>query len=60
MEKSREDALNFVESRIKEYDVALRQLEAQRQQVVMRMEQLQEQMNMMLQQSAAVAAGAQR
>src|SRR3990170_1638799 len=33
VEKSREDALNYVEARIKEYDVAVRQLEAQRQEL---------------------------
>jgi prefoldin alpha subunit len=51
MEKSREDALNFVESRIKEYDVAMRQLEGQRQEIAMRMEQMQGQINMMLRSS---------
>ncbi|NOJ26895.1 MAG: prefoldin subunit alpha [Nitrososphaera sp.] len=48
VEKSREDALNFVEARIKEYEVALRQFEAQRQEIAMHMEQLQEQVNQML------------
>lgn len=48
VEKSREDALNYIEARIKEYDVALRQFEAQRQEVAMRMEELQEQINHML------------
>lgn len=49
VEKGRDDALNFVESRIKEYDLAMRQLEAQRQEIAMRMEQMQGQINMMLQ-----------
>lgn len=48
VEKSREDALNYVEARIKEYEVAVRQLGAQRQEVAMRMEQIQEQVNVML------------
>jgi prefoldin alpha subunit len=48
LEKSREDALNFVESRIKEYEVAMRQLEAQRQEIAMRMEQMQQQINSVL------------
>lgn len=48
IEKSRDDALNFVEARIKEYEVALRQLEGQRQEIAMRMEQMQQQINMML------------
>lgn len=48
IEKSRDDALNFVESRIKEYGVAMRQLEGQRQEIAMRMEQMQQQINTML------------
>jgi prefoldin alpha subunit len=48
VEKSREDALNYVESRIKEYEVAARQLEAQRQEIAMRMDQLQSQINQMI------------
>jgi prefoldin alpha subunit len=48
VEKSRDDALNYVEVRIKEYEVAMRQLEGQRQQIAMQMEQVQEQVNMML------------
>src|SRR5918911_2880914 len=39
IEKTRDDALNYVESRIKEYEVAARQLEAQRQQIEMHMNQ---------------------
>ena len=49
LEKSREDALNYVESRIKEYEVAARQLEAQRQEITMRINQLQSQINQMVQ-----------
>ena len=48
LEKSREDALNYVEARIKEYEVAARQLEAQRQDIAMRMEQMQSQINQMI------------
>ncbi|MEM3094558.1 MAG: prefoldin subunit alpha [Nitrososphaera sp.] len=48
LEKSREDALNYVESRIKEYEVAARQLDAQRQEIAMRMEQMQAQINQMI------------
>jgi prefoldin alpha subunit len=48
LEKNREDALNYVESRIKEYEVAARQLEAQRQEIAMRMEQVQAQINQMI------------
>jgi prefoldin alpha subunit len=48
VEKNREDALNYVECRIKEYEVAARQLEAQRQELAMRMDQLQSQINQMI------------
>lgn len=48
IEKSREDSLNYVETRIKEYEVAARQLEAQRQEIAMRMEQTQAQINQMI------------
>ncbi|HEY7506099.1 MAG TPA: prefoldin subunit alpha [Nitrososphaera sp.] len=48
VEKSRNDALNYVEARIKEYEVAARQLEAQRQEMETRMEQMQAQINQML------------
>jgi prefoldin alpha subunit len=49
IEKSREDALNYVETRIKEYEIAARQLEAQRQEIAMRINQLQSQINQMIQ-----------
>ena len=48
VEKSRQDALNYVEARIKEYDVAGRQLESQRQEIEMRMQQVQAHINQML------------
>ena len=49
IEKTREDALNYVETRIKEYEIAARQLEAQRQEITMRINQLQSQINQMIQ-----------
>ena len=49
IEKSREDALNYVEARIKEYELASKQLEAQRQEIAMRINQLQSQINQMIQ-----------
>ena len=49
IEKSREDALNYVETRIKEYEVGARELEAQRQEIAMRINQLQSQINQMIQ-----------
>ena len=48
VEKNREDTLNYVEARIKEYEVAARQLEAQRQEIAMRMDQIQAQVNQMI------------
>jgi prefoldin alpha subunit len=48
VEKNREDALNYVEARIKEYEVAARQLEVQRQEIAMRMDHLQSQINQMI------------
>ncbi|HET7390922.1 MAG TPA: prefoldin subunit alpha [Nitrososphaeraceae archaeon] len=51
IEKSREDTINYIESRIKEFEIALRQLANQKQQIEMRMEQIQGQVNQMLQQT---------
>ena len=45
LEKNRDDALNYVETRIKEYEIAARQLEAQRQEIAMRMDRVQAQIN---------------
>src|ERR671938_1137795 len=58
VEKSREDTVNYIESRIKEFEVALRQLSSQKQQIEMRMEQLQKQVNQMLQQSSGGSSSA--
>ena len=41
VEKSREDAINYIESRLKEFEIALKQLIGQKQQVTLRMEQIQ-------------------
>ena len=48
IEKNRDDTLNYVESKLKEYEVAGRQLESQRQEIAMRMDQLQSQINQMI------------
>ena len=58
VEKSRQDAVNYIESRIKEFEVASRQLAEQKQQVDLRMTQIQEQLNQMLQQSSGAQQGA--
>jgi prefoldin alpha subunit len=55
IEKSREDTINYIESRIKEFEIALRQLANQKQQIGMRMEQIQGQINQMLQQTGTAA-----
>ena len=55
IEKSREDTVNYIQSRIKEFEVALRQLAVQKQQIEMRMEQIQGQVNQMLQQTGTGA-----
>lgn len=53
IEKSREDTLNYIESKIREFEIALRQLVNQKQQIEMRMEQIQNQINQMLKQAPA-------
>jgi prefoldin alpha subunit len=49
IEKTREDSMNYVEARIKEFELALTQLLGQKQQIAMRMEQVQGQINQLLQ-----------
>jgi prefoldin alpha subunit len=49
IEKSKEDTINYIESKIKEFEVALGQLVSQKEQISMRMEQIQGQVNQMLQ-----------
>jgi prefoldin alpha subunit len=56
VEKTREDAINYVEAKIKEFDLALRQLLSQKQQIAVRMEQIQAQINQMLQQGQSTGA----
>lgn len=48
IEKGKDDTLNYIEARIKDYEIALRQLGDQRQQISTRMEQLQHQINQLL------------
>jgi prefoldin alpha subunit len=52
VEKTKQDAINYVEARIKEFEVAARQLADQKQQIELRMAQIQEQVNHLLQQSS--------
>ena len=58
VEKNREDTVNYIDSRIKEFENALRQLYSQKQQIEMRMEQIQKQVNQMLQQSSGGSSSA--
>ena len=52
IEKNKQDTLNYIESRIKEFETASSQLAGQKQQIELRMAQIQEQINNMLQQSS--------
>ena len=56
IEKTKEDTINYVEAKIKEFELGLRQLLNQKQQIAMRMEQIQAQINQMLQQTPRTAA----
>ena len=53
VEKSREDTINYIESRLKEFEIALKQLMGQKQQVTLRMEQIQVQVNEMVQRATS-------
>jgi prefoldin alpha subunit len=55
IEKSKEDSINYIESKIKEFEVALRQLVSQKEQISMRMEQIQAQVNQMLQKGSTTS-----
>src|SRR3989442_4594737 len=48
LEKNREDALNYVESRIKEYEVAGRQPEGPREEITMPLEEVEPTINQMI------------
>jgi prefoldin alpha subunit len=54
IEKNKQDTLNYIESRIKEFEAASRQLAGQKQQIEMRIAEIQEQVNNMLHQSSGV------
>jgi len=45
IEKSKENAKNYVESRIKEFELASQQIQSQKEQIAMRMNQLQNEVN---------------
>ena len=51
IEKSKENAKNYVESRIKEFELALKQLQSQKEQIAMCMNQLQNEVSVEMQKS---------
>lgn len=53
VEKNREDTINYIESRLKEFEIASKQLMGQKQQVSLRMEQIQVQVNEMVQRATS-------
>jgi prefoldin alpha subunit len=53
VEKTREDTLNYIESKIKEFEIAFNQLTNQKKQLTSQLEQIQIQANSMLQQATS-------
>ena len=51
MEQDKDSAINYMESRIKELEIVFQQLAAQRQEVAIRLEQGQQEMNKLIQSS---------
>jgi len=51
IEQDKDSAINYIESRIKELEIVLQQLAAQRQEVSIRLEQGQQEMNKLIQSS---------
>ena len=51
IEKSKENTKNYVESKIKEFELALQQLQSQKEQIAVRMNQLQNDINVEMQKS---------
>jgi prefoldin alpha subunit len=60
IEKTKEDTVNYVEARIKEFELGLRQLLNQKQQIAVRMEQIQAQINQILQQAPNATAASRQ
>jgi prefoldin alpha subunit len=56
MEQNRESAINYMESRIKELEIVLQQLSAQRQEISMKLEQGQHEMNKLIQSNRSPAS----
>lgn len=53
IEKTREDTLNYIESRIKEFEIGMNQLAEQKRQITSQLEQIQQQVNSMLHQTSS-------
>jgi len=53
IEKTHQDTLNYIESRIKEFEIGLNQLREQKKQITSQLEQIQHQVNSMLQQQTS-------
>lgn len=51
IERSKENTKNYVESKIKEFELALQQLQSQKEQIAVRMNQLQNEINVEMQKS---------
>ena len=51
IEKDQESAVNWIESRIKEFEIALQETSAQKQQVIANLESGKQQMNQLMQQA---------
>jgi prefoldin alpha subunit len=60
IEKSRQDTLNYIEAKMKEFEVASRQLNNQKHQISIRMEQIQAQVNELLQKTMNSQSGSGR
>ena len=56
IEKTKEDTVNYVEAKIKEFELGLRELLNQKQQLAIRMEQIQAQIHQMLQKTPTTAS----
>jgi prefoldin alpha subunit len=56
IEKSKENAKNYVESRIKDFELALKQIQSQKEQIAMRMNQLQNEVNVEMQKAQRPAS----
>lgn len=53
IEKTREDTLHYIESRIKEFEIGMNQLAEQKRQITSQLEQIQQQVNSMLRQNSS-------